>query len=162
MGQLQKGRKVMKRSASDNKYLHKDFHVSMNIVLSYIYENFGKEELINYLRQYSEAYYKPLNQQLQNGDITPLVEYFKDIYAKEEWPVQIKHGEDFLEISQESCPGISQIRSKGSIPSPYYFETYKTVYETLCKNTPFTYELQYFNEETGACRQLIKRKEDTK
>ena len=43
MGQLQKGRKVMKRSASDNKYLHKDFHLSMNIVLTYIYKNFGKE-----------------------------------------------------------------------------------------------------------------------
>lgn len=159
MENLKKERRVMKRDASDNKYLHKDFHLSMNIVLTYIYKNFGREQLINYLVQYSEAWYQPLNKQLQKGDITPLVNYFTDIYSKEEWPVQINHGADYIEIVQESCPGITHIRSKGSDPCPYYYETYKTVYETLCRNTPFLYDLQYFNEETGACRQIIKREE---
>ncbi len=61
---LSQSRKIMERKASDNKYLHKDFHVSMNMLLTYIYENFGKKELINYLSQYAEAFYKPLNQEL--------------------------------------------------------------------------------------------------
>jgi hypothetical protein len=159
MENFKRGRKIMKRDASDNKYLHKDFHLSMNIILTYIFKNFGREELVNYLKQYSEAWFWPLNRQLQKGDITPLVGYFKDIYSKEEWLVKIRHGNDFIEIEQESCPGISYIRSKGDIPCPYYYETYKTVYGTLCENTPFTYELVYFDEESGACRQLIKRKE---
>jgi len=36
MDQKEQRRKVMTRKASDNKYLHKDFHVSMNILLKYI------------------------------------------------------------------------------------------------------------------------------
>ena len=39
-----------------------------------------------------------------------------------------------------------------------YSETYNTVYKTLCKDTPFEYELEYFDEETGACRQVFRKK----
>lgn len=151
-------KKIMTRKASDNKYLHKDFHVSMNILLKYIYENFGKEELINYLSQYAEAYHKPLNQELKSGSIDALCSYFTDIYKKEEWPVKMNCEENFLEIEQDACPGIAQIKAKGDTPCPYYSETYNTVYKTLCKDTPFEYELEYFDEETGACRQVFRKK----
>lgn len=148
----------MKREASDNKYLHKDFHLSMNMLLDYIYRNFGKEELIKYLAQYAKAYYNPLNQKLAGGELDALVTYFTDLYEKEEWQVKIDYGENYLEIQQEACPGISHIRTKGEKPCPFYRETYSTVYQVLCTNTPFEYELVYFNEETGACKQSFKRK----
>ena len=151
--------KKMKRKASDNKYLHKDFHVSMNILLKYIYENFGKENLVNYLSQYAEAYFKPINQKLKSGNLDVLCKYFTEIYEKEEWPVRINCSEDFLEVEQDGCPGISQIKAKGDKPCPYYSETYKTVYETVCKNTLFEYTLEYFDEETGACKQIFRRKD---
>ena len=151
-------RRVMTRKASDNKYLHKDFHVSMNILLKYIYENFGKIELVNYLSQYAEAYYKPLNQELRAGSIDTLNKYFTDIYEKEEWSVKIVCKENSLTIEQNACPGITQIKAKGDVPCPYYIETYNTVYTSLCKGTPFEYELEYFEEETGACKQVFKRR----
>ena len=88
MNQESQRRKVMKRKVSDNKYLHKDFHVSMNILLKYIYNNFGREEMVNYLTQYADAYYKPVNDELMSGSISALCKYFTDIYAKEEWPVK--------------------------------------------------------------------------
>jgi hypothetical protein len=56
--QLSKQKRVMTRKASDNKYLHKDFHVSMSILLKCIYNNFGKEELVNDLTQYADVYDK--------------------------------------------------------------------------------------------------------
>ncbi|MEN8230355.1 MAG: hypothetical protein ABFS38_19490 [Bacteroidota bacterium] len=151
-------KKVMKRQASDNKYLHKDFHLSMNILLEYIYRSFGRGELIKYLTQYAEAYYKPLNEKLIGGEMEVLYQYFAGIYEKEEWPVKLNYREDYLEIEQDACPGISHIRAKGEKPCPHYRETYFTVYKTLCMNTPFGYELEYFDEETGACRQSFKRK----
>jgi len=162
MEQEDKNKKVMERKASDNKYLHKDFHLSMNILLNYIYEHFGKEQLIKYLSQYAEAYYQPLNQQLKTGNIDALLKYFTDIYEKEEWPVNIKSGDNYIEIEQDACPAISQIKSKGGVPCPYYKETYNTVYQTLCMNTPFEYVLEYFDDETGACKQLFIRKEEKK
>ncbi|RIJ46649.1 hypothetical protein D1614_18460 [Maribellus luteus] len=153
------GRKVMTRKASDNKYLHKDFHVSMNILLKYIYETFGKKEMVNYLIQYTDAYHKPLSDELMSGDLSTLCKYFADIYKKEEWPVKINCEADFLEIVQDACPGITQIKEKGETPCPYYLETYNTVYQRLCESTAFEYELEYFDEETGACKQVFRRKE---
>ncbi|WP_085535189.1 hypothetical protein [Massilibacteroides vaginae] len=150
--------KIMRRNASDNKYLHKDFHLSMNILLNYIYNNWGKEALISYLQQYTCSFHKPLSEQIKIGNIHDLAIYFKEVYKKEEWPVQINHGKDFLEIEQSACPGISHIKSKGELPCPLYIETYRTVYNTLCLNTPFEYTLEYYDEETGACKQIFKRK----
>jgi len=147
--------KRMERKASDNKYLHRDFHISMNLLMNYIYDNFGKEALIKYLKQYSGAYYKPLNQKLKTGDKEALIEYFRDIYEKEEWPVNIITKGNTIEITQDACPGITHIRSKGWKPCPCYRETYNTVYKTLCEGTPFEYILENFNEETGACKQIF-------
>jgi hypothetical protein len=155
MEQLPKTKKVMKRKASDNKYLHKDFHLSMNILMNYINDNFGKEKLIEYLEQFAEAYHKPINQALKAGDIDALFKYFTDIYNKEEWPVKISRGQDYIEIKQDACPGITHIKAKGGIPCPYYIETYQTVYSTVCKDTSFEYVLKDFDYETGACEQLF-------
>lgn len=151
--------KVIERKASDNKYLHKDFHIALNLLMTYLFDHFGKEALINYLKQFAQAYYKPLNQKLRSGDKEALVNYFKDIYEKEEWPVNITSNENSVEITQDACPAISHIVQNGGKPCPYYRETYNTVYKIICENTPFEYVLEYFNDETGACKQLFNMKE---
>jgi hypothetical protein len=153
------GVKVMERKASDNKYLHRDFHISLNILMGHISSNFGKDALISYLEQYAGAYYKPLKQELKLGNIGALFEYLTEIYAKEEWPVKIISDENYILVEQESCPGISHIKASGNQPCPGYRETYNTLYTTLCRDTPFEYTLEYFNDETGACKQIFKRKE---
>jgi hypothetical protein len=150
----------MSRKTFDNKYLHKDFHLSLNIMLNYICENFGKSSVIKYLSQYSKAYYKPLNEQMKSGNIKVLVNYLTEIYQKEEWPVQI-HSDDYhIEIKQEACPGIGHIKASGKQPFPDYIETYRTVYEVLCQGTPFQYFLQDFDVETGACTQLFLKNQE--
>lgn len=150
--------KVMSRTAADNKYLHKDFHQSMNLLMDYIYNNFGKENLVQYLRQYTQAYFLPLHESLKAGNLNALADYFSDIYEKEEWPIKIKMKEGQLEIEQDACPGISHIKSLGETPTPLYIESYRTVYSTLCENTPFEYTLVHFDSETGACKQLFTKR----
>src|SRR5690606_27892865 len=93
--------KVMSRTAADNKYLHKDFHQSMNLLIDYIYNNFGKDNLIENLKQFTNAYHQPLNELLKAGDLNALADYFSDIYKKEEWPVKINVKEGHLEIEQD-------------------------------------------------------------
>jgi neutral ceramidase len=155
---LRQSVKVTEKKASDNKYLHKDFHIALNLLLTYLYDNFGKDSMVNYLKQYSRVYHKPLNQKLKLGDKEVLVDYFKDIYEKEEWPVNITCHENSVEITQTACPAVSYIVQKGGKLCPYYRETYSTVYKTLCEDTPFEYSLEYFNDETGACKQLFIKK----
>jgi hypothetical protein len=151
--------KVMERKAADNKYLHKDFHLALNLLLTYIFDNFGKDAMTNYLRNFSQAYYRPLNQGIKSGDKEILVNHFKNIYEKEEWPVEITSHNNTIVIIQQACPGISHILKKGMKPCPYYREVYNTVNQTICMNTPFEYIMEYFNDETGACKQKFVKRE---
>jgi len=150
----------MNRKASDNKYLHRDFHVTLNLLLEHINNRFGKDAVVQYLAQYTRAYHRPLHEQLRAGNLTALSDYLKQLYQKEEWPVRIRTGDGFVELQQDACPGMSHIKASGSKPSPHYVETYRTVYETLCEDTPFQYCLQQFDHETGACQQLFTQKKE--
>lgn len=150
--------KIMSRKSTDNKYLHRDFHQTMNLLLDYIYKNFGKENLILYLKQFTKAYHLPLHESLKEGNIKVLRNYFIDLYEKEEWPVKINIIEDKLEIVQDECPGMNHIKSLGKTPTLHYIETYQTIYETLCDGTPFEYLLVYFDKETGSCKQIFSKK----
>lgn len=145
--------RTLERKSSENKYLHKDFHIALNMMLKYIHTNYGGKAFTDYLKQYSHEFYKPLKDKLLNNDFDALYEYFIDIYKKEEWPVTIIKKGNCLEIEQISCPAISWIRKKGHEPCKSYRETYNTVFTTLCQNTPVDYSLDYFDDVTGACKQ---------
>ncbi len=145
--------KTMERKQSDNRYLHKDFHIALNLMMNYILENYGHDALISYLRQFSLTYHSPLRQRMLKGDLEALAVYFMDVYKNEDWPVSIELAGNRMEIKQDACPAISYIRKKGGEPCVLYRETYNTVYSSLCEKTPFEYRLEYYDDITGACRQ---------
>ena len=57
-------KEVMRRNAKDNKYLHKDFHGALSVGLDYVKNNYGEEAVREYLRQFAEAFYSPLKEDL--------------------------------------------------------------------------------------------------
>ena len=150
--------KVVDRRASDNKYLHRDFHISMNMLMEYIHDEYGPAALTKYLQQFSQAYNSQRTKELKKGNLLGLREYFVDIYEKEEWPASIELKDDVLMVSQESCPGITHIKNNGHTPVEQYIETYTTVYEAMCEDTPYEYILEEYDSKTGACRQRFQRR----
>lgn len=162
MANIDENKKVMVRKASDNEYLHKDFHLSMNLLMDYIYHRFGKEQLVRYLQQYAEAYYKPLREELKKGNMDALLAYMKGKYEKEKWEVTFFADTGGIKMVQTACPAITHIKKTGGEPCAHYKESYHTIYTTLCEGTPFEYTLEQFDEETGACTQLFRRKEVAK
>lgn len=150
----------MRKVAGDgktDKYLHRDFHISMNLLMGYISSRYGSEGLDEYLTLFAKSYHAPLNEKIKRGGLAPLAEYIRDIYEKEEWDVDIKESEGLLEVEQKACPGISRIRKAGHEPVEGYFKTYGIIYGTICEDTPYEYKLEYFDRATGACRQVFKR-----
>jgi len=150
--------KVIERRASDNKYLHRDFHISMNMLMQYICDEFGVGALIEYLVQFSRAFHSQRTENMKTDGLECLRKYFTDIYEKEEWPVSIVLENDVLTISQDACPGIAYLEKNGHKPVTKYIETYTTVYRTMCEGTPYEYIMEKFTTETGACRQRFQRR----
>lgn len=150
--------RVIERRASDNKYLHRDFHISMNMLMEYISREYGPIALTEYLAQFSREFHSKRKECLQNDDLGCLEKYFRDVYEKEEWPVDIEFKGDKLIISQDSCPGLSYLLKNGHKPVEQYIETYTTIYRTLCQDTPFEYVMDSFDSDTGKCRQRFQRR----
>lgn len=143
--------KVMKRSSSDNKYLHKDFHISGDMGLKYVGEKYGDNGVKEYLRRFTTSYHSPLIESIKNKGLGTLEKYIKDIYMTEESPEVLKTTltEKDLLVEIECCPAIAYMKSKGHIPSKWYIEETRTVYETIADNSDLGFELLSYDIDSG-------------
>ena len=64
----------IERKASDNKYLHKDFHISADIGITYVGENYGDRAVKDYLTQYTKSFYKLLAEDVNKNGLKSLEE----------------------------------------------------------------------------------------
>ena len=144
-----RGKKVMRRKASDNQYLHKDFHGALNLALEYLRKKFGNESVRSYLRQYAKSFHAPLIRRLRRRGLVALKEYFENIYAVEKAPLRLKLTKDELILKTDFCPAVKHIRAMHQAVSPLFSETERAVYEAICEKTPFAFELASYDKKTG-------------
>lgn len=154
----------MVRSASDNKYIHRDFHNALNLGITYLQESYGDEAVREYLRQYANAFYAPLKKDLADRGLIALEEHFKHIYGEEEAldDVTFDLSEDELGMTVKRCPAVTHMRKTNQAVNPLYYETTLTVNNTICEGTPFAFELVSYNESDGASVQRFYRKGEKK
>jgi len=147
----------MDRRASDNVYLHKDFHGALNAGIEYLHEHYGADAVRDYLRQFTIVYYAPLISRMKNEGLSALKEHFEKIYEIEGGGIKISFSEDELVIDVKVCPAVLHIWSQGYPVARLFLETTKTVNEALCEGTPFTAELIEYDEKTGRSVQRFYR-----
>jgi len=152
--------KQMIRHASDNEYLHKDFHGALNFALIYLEKHYGEQGVREYLTHFADQYYAPLNQSIKEKGLDALKDYMEKIYAIEGGEVEIRRqaNPDSLEIHVTSCPAVAHIRSKGQDMSPLFQLTHEIVHACICRGTPFQSELIGYEPQTGACIQRFTRR----
>ena len=138
-------KQVMDRKASDNKYLHKDFHVTLDIGIDYIGKHYGEDAVKEYLIRFADAYYRPMS-------LSELEAYFLHIYAEEERPevLQTSRENGVLTVEISECPAMSFMRSIGHEPSEWYKYTTSVLYAEIARICGMTFELVRFDEKTGA------------
>ncbi|MGC9316476.1 MAG: hypothetical protein ACP5KN_00400 [Armatimonadota bacterium] len=152
-------KEVMHREASDNEYLHKDFHGALSCALIYLEENFGAEAVREYLRTFARRYYAPVTEELQKRGLEAMAERLRRIYEIEGGQVQIELGDDEMVVRVEACPAMMHIREQGYPVSPMWRETIRSVHEAICEGTAFDFDLVDFDELTGASTQRFYRRE---
>lgn len=151
-------RKVMERKASDNQYLHKDFHGALSNGIEYLHKNFGEEAVREYLSKFTKTFYAPLIEDLKRRGMVALKEHFERIYEIEGGKVEISFNEDELIIKVQECPAITHLHKKNMPVARMFYETSKTVNEMLCDGTCFSAELKDYNEDNGSCIQRFYRR----
>jgi hypothetical protein len=143
--------RVMNKKASDNKYLHHDFHVAGDNGLRYIGQKYGDNGVKEYLRRFAAAYYAPLVASIKKNGLSALKEHIESIYRIEEAEgvLKITLTEDELLVEIDHCPAIAYMKSIGYSPSKWYIEETSTVNETIADNADLGFELISYDTVTG-------------
>jgi len=151
----------MIRHASDNKYLHRDFHGIMNLGIEYLQEQFGNDSVIEYLQQYTKVFHKPLIDKINAQGLSALEEYLKNIFEIEEAPddISFEKADGELTVKIAKCPAVTHIVKSGLTPADMFIETTRTINQTLADETGYAYELISYDEQTGASVQRFYSKE---
>jgi len=151
-------RQVMRRRASDNVYLHRDFHGALSAAIQYLEDRFGEEAVRQYLRAFAGAYYAPLKEALRSRGLVALEEHFRKVYEAEGGEVECRLREEELLITTRSCPAVTHMRARGYPVARLFHETIRTVNEALCEGTPFAAELLRYDARTGAAVMRFRRR----
>ncbi|HHW30906.1 MAG TPA: hypothetical protein GXX20_04415 [Clostridiaceae bacterium] len=151
-------KEIMTRKASDNEYLHKDFHLAMNTGIDYLHKKYGEHAVREYLKRFAKNFYAPLTEALKTRGLVALKEHFEHIYKVERSNANITLKDDELTISVDICPAVEYIRKNNAKVADLFYETTKTVNETICEGTPYAFELIEYNQETGGGTQRFYRR----
>ena len=140
--------------ASDNKYLHRDFHASNDICVRYLGEKYGDNGVKEFLREYALAYYTPLVEKIKAEGLAVLQNKIESDYEYEEvgevCHTSLKN--DVLTVTIDRCPGIMHIKEICREPSKWYIELTRTVNETIADMAKVGFEMISYNEENGAAK----------
>ena len=95
----------------------------------------------------------------QRGPVA-LKERYEHIYKIEDGDVVFDLTGDELTMQVAACPAVMHMRKSGQPVSPLFYETTKTVNETICEGTPFGAELVAYDEQTGRSTVRFGRRQD--
>lgn len=152
--------RIDKRS-EDNKYLHRDFHISGDIGIAYVGEKYGDQAVAEYLMQFTDSYYKPLVESVKKEGLKALADAILKLYKAEEaeGAIEIALTENRLDVKVNYCPAVRYMKSMGHEPSKWYEQTTRTVYCKLAQNCKLEFEMGKYDSKTGKTSYFFRRNE---
>lgn len=152
-------KQIMHRTASDNQYLHQDFHGALSAGIEYLHETYGEEAVRQYLWQFARSFYAPLTEALNSRGLVALEEHFRMVYDLEGGKLRFALSDNELRIEVEACPAVTHMRQHGYPVARLFRETTDTVNQAICDGTPFATELVEYDETTGRSLQRFHRRQ---
>lgn len=143
---------IMDRRASQNEYLHRQFHNGVDQGVAYLGSHYGDETVVDYLQTFTRNFYQTLMTQIRTEGLGAMKAHLERIY-------EIEHASDVLSaqldqntltVNISRCPAVSYMHEVGSTPSPWYSMTTRVVMETIAADTGYQFVMDAYDEQTGA------------
>lgn len=145
--------------SEDNKYLHRDFHLSGDIALKYCGEKFGDEEVMAFLKDYANNFYAPQIEDFKKRGLTAVRQWLEKLYEVEE-ASEVLHTEQTekrLTVTVDYSPVIAYMHTLNQEPSKYYIEETKTLYAAMAEAAGLGFELEYYRDDGAAKYRFFTR-----
>lgn len=143
-------KEVMDRSASDNEYLHPDFHGALSAGLIYLSDNFGENSVKEYVARFARKYHKKLISKIKQNGLIELQKHYEELYKIEKGNVSFENTDNGILMKVPECPAVKHMREKDYPVSGCWIETERSLNATICEEAGYKYELIEYNPETGA------------
>ena len=142
----------MERKAADNKYLHRDFHISADNGVEYVGKKYGDAGVNEFLTQFAKAYYIPLVKEYQQIGLIAIKNYIEKLYKIEEAEdaIEIILIDNVLSVKVRYCPALKYMKAQGKTPSKWYEMTTRIVYNQLAKDCGLKFYMSEYDVDTGA------------
>ncbi len=144
--------KILDQKASDNEYLHKDFHGALAYSIKYLEDEFGPQAVKEYLVQVADSYFAPLTDQLKDTGLSALENHFRQIFEKEGGQATFEYDKDVLVITVSECPAITHLLKTNMLFTERFCETTNVVNETICQHAGYKCSCRY-EPGKGTCVQ---------
>lgn len=145
--------KVLDCKASDNVYLHKEFHAALCYGIKYLEDRFGPTAIRQYFQRVGETYFAPLSEKLKKDGLAALEKHFSAIMDLESGEYAFHYKDDTLVLEVTRCPAIAYLKSNDSLLTDRFCESTVIVNETICRNAGYQCSCTY---EKGAGRCVQK------
>ena len=137
--------------------VHKDFHGLTCATLHYLIDCYGKEAMVEVLKNTAQKVYKTMHEGLKNGDPEELVEYWKFYFERENGVFSIERVEEEIRLIVQDCPALRHLVKLEQEPDPLMCEGPAIFNDALAEGSPF--EIETRKTGTFSCVQILKRKE---
>ena len=150
--------KIIDRKASDNKYLHKDFHGALCYAIKYLDENYGHDATKEYLRQVAKTYFAPLTEKLKAEGLKAFENHWQNIFVKEGGKFNISYEDNNLILKITQCPAITHLKEKNMFFTDRYCITTVVTNKTICQEAGYDCSCEYKPGEGKCVQKFWKEK----
>jgi len=136
-------KKVLDQKASDNQYLHKDFHGALCYGIDYLDRLYGPAATDEYLRQVGETYFSPLSEQLKAEGLPALERHWRNVFGLEGGRFTLCYEGDVLVLAVDECPAVAHLKKINKLYTPRFCRTTVVVNETICRRAGYECSCEY-------------------
>lgn len=153
------GVSIIDMKSGDNKYLHRDFHLSGDLALKYCGDKFGRDAVIEFLDGYAKFFYAPVIEKIKAEGLSAVEGWIKGVYEVEEASDYIHTSltDTSLTVTVDKSPVIEYMHSLNQKPSEYYVEETRTLYAVIARECGYSFSLEYYNEDGGTKFSFLNR-----
>lgn len=151
--------KVLDCKASDNKYLHKDFHGAFCYSIKYLDDNYGQDATKEYLEQVGRTCFAPLAVQLKEEGLQALQRHWRKIFTEEGGRFKMDYEDQTLVLTVDQCPAIAHLKKINQMFTERYCESTVIVNETICSEAGYCCSCEYEPGKGKCVQKFWKDKE---
>lgn len=143
---------IMDRKAADNEYFHRDFHNGFNTGMEFLGENYGEEEVVDFLTRYTKNVHGRTLAAIREEGLAAIEKNIQNTYAVEKASdaLTTQLDEDSLKVQIAYCPAVKHLLSTGRTMSKWFPYTTEIVMKTFAEEGGYTFTMESYDPETGA------------